>query len=49
MSTLRDVYLSSNKALFLGDLQKDLDFATAIMSSQVTWYFYSFNSDEIII
>lgn len=41
--------LSSNKALFLGELQKNLGFATAIMSSQVTGYFHSFSSDEIVI
>lgn len=48
-SALRVSSLSSNKALFLGELQKNLDFATAIMSSQVTWYFHSFSADEIII
>lgn len=33
--------LSYNKAFFLGELLRNLDFATAVMSSQANWYFHS--------
>lgn len=33
--------LSYNKAFFLGELLRNLDFATAVMSSQANWHFHS--------
>lgn len=33
--------LSHNKTFFLGELLRNLDFATAVMSSQANWYFHS--------